>query len=452
MDRQRTIAKEAGFSGVGLHTGNSSTVRLKPAPENHGIQFKRVDLPGQPVIPADIDFVTDLQRGTCLGRDGALVYSVEHVMAAMAGMQIDNALIEVDTNEIPLGDGSALPFLDLIGQAGIVEQAQSRRYLTLKDPFLYEKGNVALSAFPSDRFHLTLMIDYQHPALGAQHTTLFDLKGEFEKEYARARTFCFLSEVLKLREAGMIKGGTLDSAIVVQDIPRSDELLETIQKLFNQREIFWGENGFLNNTALRYPNELCRHKALDLIGDLYLLGAPLKAHVLGARTGHAANIEMAKLIRKEHSRLKASASGIDVNAIRDALPHRYPFLLVDRVLELVPRKKIVAIKNVTVNEPYFNGHFPAYPIMPGVLQIEALAQAGGLLALKSLDEGQRPQAVYFMSIDNAKFRRPVVPGDQLRLEVELVRFKGKIVRMAAKSYVGDEMTCEAELMATIADR
>lgn len=452
MDRQHTIGNEVSMSGVGLHTGNSSTVRLMPAPEGHGIRFKRVDLPEQPVIPADIDFVTDLQRGTCLGRDGALVYSVEHVMAALAGAQIDNVLVETDTNEIPLGDGSALPFLELIKKAGIAEQTQPRRYLTLKDPLLYEKGNVALSVFPSDRFHVTLMIDYQHPALGAQHTTLFDLAKEFETEYAHARTFCFLSEILKLREAGIIKGGSLDSAIVVQDSPRSDDTLATIKNLFNQREVFWGENGFLNNTALRYPNELCRHKALDLIGDLYLLGAPLKAHVLGARTGHAANIEIAKLIRKEHNRLKSSASTIDVNAIRDALPHRYPFLLVDRVLDLVPKKKIVAIKNVTVNEPYFNGHFPNYPIMPGVLQIEALAQAGGLLALKSLDDGQKPQAVYFMSIDGAKFRRPVVPGDQLRLEVELLRFKGKIVRMGAKAFVGEELACEAELMATIADK
>lgn len=451
MSKQKTISSSIELSGIGLHTGNQASVKLIPAPEDHGIVFKRTDLPDQPVIPADIDYVVGLERGTCIGKGDVSVFSTEHVMAALAGMEIDNAVIEVNTNEVPLCDGSAKPFVDVIKKSGIQEQTKSRNYLTLREPLLYEKGNVALSVFPSDRFHVTLMIDYQHPALGAQHTTMFGVS-EFESEYAHARTFCFLSEVLKLRESGIIKGATLDSAIVVQDIENSPDLLATIAKLFNLKEVFWGENGFLNNTKLRYPNELCRHKALDLMGDLYLLGAPLKAHVLAARSGHAANIAMAKLIRKECNKQKAKSKQYDIQAILKLLPHRYPFLLVDRIVEMVPGKKIIAIKNVTINEPFFQGHFPGSPVMPGVLQVEALAQTGGLLALNSLQlKDGTPPIVYFMTIDAVKFRRPVVPGDQLRLEVEILKLKGRVCRFAGKTFVGDEIACEAELMATFGE-
>lgn len=450
MIHQQTIKESYAQEGIGLHTGNVSTLRLKPAPVNSGIIFQRTDLPNQPTIPADIDFVIGLERGTCIGRDEIQVYSTEHIMAALAGMGIDNVVIELDSNEVPLCDGSAKPFVDLINRAGVQEQSEPRHYISVREPILYEKETVALSVFPSDQFRLSLMMDYQHPALGAQHTTLFTMT-EFEKEYAPARTFCFLSEVLQLRGTGFIKGGTLDSAIVVQDIDKSEKQLETIKQLFSQREVYWGENGFLNNASLRFPNELCRHKALDLVGDLYLLGAPLRAHVLAARSGHAANIEMARQIRKQYAKHDAGKKDFDVKAIQDILPHRYPFLLVDKVLEIQPKKRLVAIKNVTINEPFFQGHFPGYPVMPGVLQIEALAQAGGLLALGALDD-RRAQVVYFMGINNAKFRRPVQPGDQLRLEVEISRMKGKICRFTGKAFVDKELACEADLLATFSDK
>ncbi len=454
MIKQKTIGSDARLEGIGLHLGKHTKICIKPAPPNHGIVFKRVDLPDSLPIPADIDYVEKgLERETCIGRDGVMIYSIEHIMASFAGMEIDNALVEVDGEEIPRCDGNAIPFVNAIKESGIVEQSAPRRFICIDEPILYENdNNVALSVFPSDRFRLTLMVDFNHPAIGAQHTTLFDMS-EFEKEYAPARTFCFLSEVLELRKSGIIKGGSLTSALVAQDMEKNEDHLGKVKELFGKgEEIHWGENGFLNDPTLRYDNEVCRHKALDLMGDLYMLGAPLKAHVLGARTGHTANIEMARRIRKQYDKKKpVDDKEFGINRILEILPHRYPFLLVDKVLDIVPKKRITAIKNVSINEPYFQGHFPEFPVMPGVLQIEALAQAGGLLALSAMEE-KHAQVVYFMGIDKAKFRRPVMPGDQIRLVVDVIRMKGKIVKLAGKAYVGDDIACEAELMATISDK
>jgi UDP-3-O-[3-hydroxymyristoyl] N-acetylglucosamine deacetylase/3-hydroxyacyl-[acyl-carrier-protein] dehydratase len=454
MPLQHTIQKSVSMTGVGLHTGEATKVTLNPAPENYGIKFIRTDVPDAPEIEADIDNVVDLARGTALGKNGVKIHTVEHIMSAFAGMEIDNCRVEVDAQEVPLMDGSALPFVELIQKAGVVEEAAQREYLTIDDSMLVEmKDNITFGILPSPIFRATIMIDYNHPALGAQHTTLFSLS-DYVSDFAPARTFCFLSEIEKLRETGLIKGGRLDSAVVVQDVELSPDHISYIRKLFDWKgPIQKGSNGFVNDTKLRFPNELARHKMVDMLGDFYLLGKPLLCHIQAARTGHAANIEMAKKIREhlkkaKKKRYEGATPPISFEEILEILPHRYPFLLIDRVLELEPKKKIVAIKNVTCNEPFFQGHFPGNPIMPGVLQIEAMAQAGGIMGLsgKKFDAGN---AIAFLGIDNARFRGWVRPGDVLRIEVETLQDRRNTLRFAGKCYVGDKIVCEAELFALL---
>ncbi len=455
MALQQTIKKPGTLTGTGLHTAAHAKITINPAPENYGIRFVRNDLDGYPEIIADIDNVVDNSRGTAIGQDDVVIYSIEHIMSAFAGLGIDNCRVEVNAQEIPLMDGSALPFVELIKRVGIKEQAAQREFLVIDKPmWLYNKDDIALSVFPANHFHITLMVDYNHPAIGAQHTTLFSLD-DYAKDFAPARTFCFLSEIEKLREQGLIKGGTIDSAVVVQDIPLSEEHLQYICKLFNEtRPLKEGKNGFLNNTKLLFPNELCRHKAVDLIGDLYLLGKPICGHVLGARTGHAANIELAKKIRayiKKRDSEKSKKGGapiIDYNEILEILPHRYPFLLVDSVISIEPDKRITAIKNVTFNDNFFQGHFPGNPVMPGVLQVEAMAQAGGIMAFYG-KKNPKEDRILFMGIDKARFRGRVVPGDCLRMEIEMLQRRKSSMRFAGKCYVKDHLVCEAELMAMI---
>lgn len=455
MALQHTIRTSGSLTGVGLHTAVTATVTLKPAPENYGIRFFRIDIENPVEILADIDNVVDNSRGTAIGKGDVRIYTIEHVMSAFAGMAIDNCRVEVDAQEIPLMDGSALPFVKLIKGLGILEQTAKREFIVIDKPmWLVNKDDIALSVFPADHFHISLMVDYKHPAIGAQHTTLFNLD-DYEKDFAPTRTFCFLSDIEKLREQGLIKGGTLNSAVVVQDMELSDEHLAYLKSLFNETgPLSKGENGFLNNAELHFPNELCRHKAVDLIGDLYLLGKPLCGLVLGARTGHAANIELAKKIREydnnrdTHIKRKEDQPSVSYQDILDILPHRYPFLLVDSVEYIEPGKKIVAIKNVSFNDNFFQGHFPGDPIMPGVLQVEAMAQAGAIMTLYGR-ENKSGNTVLFMGIDKSRFRAPVRPGDRLRMEVEILQERRKTFRLSGKCFVKNTLVCEAELMAMI---
>jgi UDP-3-O-[3-hydroxymyristoyl] N-acetylglucosamine deacetylase/3-hydroxyacyl-[acyl-carrier-protein] dehydratase len=463
-DMQRTIKRPANFSGVGLHTGGQTNVTFKPAPINHGITFIRADLENCPEIPADIDHVVDLQRGTTLGLNHVKVHTVEHVLAALAGLQIDNMKIELSNSEPPVGDGSAWPFVQAILEAGIAEQDAPKQFLEIQDPIAYsekERG-VDLVVVPSDRMRITFMVDYKNPALGTQYTSLVDLDKEFVEEFSKARTFCFLTEVDELLDAGLIRGGGIDSAIVILDEELTDDKIRKLKQWFGEsNHLFAGNTGILNDTPLRYYNEPVRHKALDLLGDLFLIGVPLKAHILAARSGHAANVALARKIRsiyqkqlisnKYRTGKPTSEFLLDINAILKIMPHRYPFLLIDRVLDMEANKRIVAIKNVSINEPYFTGHFPGKPVMPGVLIIEAMAQAGGVLLLHTLEDAYKKLA-YFMAIDEVKFRKPVIPGDQLRMEIDMISFKHSLFKIAGKAFVDNKLVAEGVFTAAVVDK
>jgi len=464
LTKQRTIAKDVSISGIGLHTGNKSKMTFKPAPVDFGIQFKRTDLPDSPEIPADIDHVTDISRGTTIAVGSAEVKTVEHVLAAIMGCEIDNILVELDTNEPPVVDGSSKPFIDLLNTAGFTEQSAPKDYLVIENTIHYrsEKGDVDIVAFPLDDFKATVMIDYRNPALGSQYTSLFNM-AEFAAEFAPARTFCFLHEVEDLYEQGLIQGGKFDNAVVIVDRDlNKNELDVLMKKLRIEESVVLGQNGILNNTQLRFPNEPVRHKLLDLIGDMALIGAPIKGHIMAARPGHKHNIEFVKMLRNlykqnklkmKYQAQKGSDVILDINAIKKMLPHRYPFLLVDKVVELEIGKRIVGVKNVTINEPFFQGHFPQKPVMPGVLIIEAMAQTGGLLLLSFFDSYEGKMA-YFTSIDKAKFRKQVIPGDQLFFDVEVLDRKRNIFKLKGKVYKNSltgELAAEAEFMCAIVD-
>ena len=463
LELQRTIKNPVSMSGVGLHTGTSCTMTFKPAPENYGIRFVRTDLGGNPEIPALCDHVIDVSRGTTLAVGEAKVYTVEHVLAAVVGLQIDNIIIELDGIEPPIGDGSSLQYVEVLEKAEYVQQSVPKDYLIIDETVIFhdEERQVDIVGLPLDDYRVTVMVDYQNPALGSQHSGMFDLGKEFVTEFAPARTFCFLSEVEQLSELGLIKGGDLDCAVVIVDKQAEQPELDKLsKKLGLEKGVILGSNGILNNKELRFRNEPARHKLLDMLGDLALIGVPIKAQILAARPGHKANVEFAKLVRKMYQQKKlvkkyqlVKKEGVifDINAIQRILPHRYPFLLVDRITQLDLDKKVIGIKSITSNEPFFQGHFPGNPIMPGVLIIEAMAQTGGVLLLNSFQNPEE-KLVLFTQINNAKFRKQVTPGDQLVMEIVMVGTKGKIVKMAGKAFVNDTLVAEADFMAAIVDR
>jgi len=461
LEKQRTIKTEISMSGTGLHTGTACTMTFKPADVDTGIRFVRTDLPGQPSVIADIDHVVDISRGTTLQNGEAKVHTVEHVLASFAGLQIDNLVVELDGNEPPVGDGSAKPYVDKLLEAGLREQKADRIYLEIDSPMAYSEPDrsVDLVVTPSDDLRITFMIDYKNPALGTQYTSLVDLEKEFVEEFAPARTFCFLSEVEQLKAAGLIKGGGLHNAVVIYDSDEGQVEVDRIRAALDlKEEAFVGETGIINDIPLRFYNEPVRHKALDLLGDLFLIGVPFKGHVLAARSGHKANVALARKMRELYQKKKLASKfskrGIkeflDIDFIMRVMPHRYPFLLVDRIVDLTP-ERVVALKNVTINEPFFQGHFPGHPIMPGVLILEAMAQAGGVLLLQGVDEPET-KVVYFMAIDNARFRKPVMPGDQLRFELEMKVFRRSTCKMSGHAYVDDDRVASADFMAMVVDR
>lgn len=460
--KKRTITHSVSLSGTGLHTGEKSTITFKPVDVDHGIKFKRADIANSEPIPADIDHVIDISRGTTIGIGEAKVHTVEHVLAACTGLGIDNILIELSGPEPPVCDGSAKPFVDILQSAGFRDFDEDKEYLEVDTPMSYSEPErkVDIVVTPSDDFRITFMIDYANPALGTQYTSLVDLQEEFADEFAAARTFCFLSEVEMLKGQGLIKGGGIDNAVVIYDSNGGQVEVDRIRAALDLKdEAFVGKTGIINDIPLRFYNEPVRHKALDLLGDLTLIGVPIKGHILAARSGHKANVELVKKLRSLYQKKQiaskyqksGSAAFMDISGIMKIMPHRYPFLLIDRILDLEPEKKVVAMKNVTINEPFFMGHFPGHPIMPGVLIVEAMAQAGGVLLLNAIDNPEE-KVVYFMSIDGVKFRKPVVPGDQLRFELEMISFRRGTCRMEAKTFVDDVLVTEAKFMAAIIDR
>lgn len=458
--KQTTLKSPVTLSGVGLHTGKEVTMTFRPAPEGHGYKFQRIDLPGSPIVDADVDYVTDTSRGTTLEHNGAMVCTVEHTLAALVGLEIDNVLIELNAPEPPIMDGSSMPFLVELEKAGIEVQEAEREYFSLQTNVHYvdPTNHVEMVAMPSDDYRLTVMVDYNSPVLGSQHAGINQIS-EFKKEIASARTFCFLHELEMLLQHGLIKGGDLNNAIVVVDKAVSKEELDGLAKLFKRPTIDVAREGILNNVELRQQNEPARHKLLDIVGDLALIGMPIKGHVMAARPGHAANVAFAKkikaLIKKEKAKKNIPYYNpndkpvYDVNQVQQLLPHRSPFLLVDKVIELVPNKHVVGVKNVTMNEPFFVGHFPGEPVMPGVLQIEAMAQTGGILILSGVPDPEN-YITYFMKIENARFKDKVVPGDTLIFRCDLIApVRRGICQMKGTGFVGDRIVVEAELMAQI---
>jgi UDP-3-O-[3-hydroxymyristoyl] N-acetylglucosamine deacetylase / 3-hydroxyacyl-[acyl-carrier-protein] dehydratase len=455
--KQHTIQHPVSLSGIGLHTGQPVDMVIKPAPEDYGFRFTRVDMPGQPTIRALVENVVDWQRSTTIGEDGARVQTIEHLLAALSGLQIDNAIIELSSGEPPALDGSAKGFVELLKQSGVVEQNANRSFYVIDEPIHYydpEKG-IDLAALEFDGFRLTVTIDYNSNQLGIQHATLKRIE-DFETEIAMNRTFCFWHEIVDLVKSGMIKGGNLDNAVVFVDRAVENDERDLIADLFQKKTLETINEGVLSSTSLHFPNEPARHKLLDLVGDLTLLGAPLKGQVIANRPGHRSNVAFAKKIQsvlkqkriiKKYQMKEAQGVVFDINAIQSILPHRYPFLLVDKIIDFT-EKSIVGIKNVTINEPFFQGHFDGNPIMPGVLIIESMAQVGGVLLLNIVEEPKQ-YWVYLIAADQIRFRKPVVPGDQMEIRLELLNLKRGICKMAGKVFVGETLVCEAEVMASL---
>jgi len=457
MGKQKTIKDSFTVVGIGLHTGVKVTLTVHPAEENHGFKFRRIDLENQPIINADPDLVFDTSRSTNLKKGEAEVHTTEHILAALFGMDIDNALIDLDGPEIPIMDGSAFPFVKMINQVGIIEQNADKEYFVVTENLTYEDNErqTEMLAVPQDEFRLTVMVDYNSPVLGTQHAHMYHT-GEFENEICKCRTFVFLRELEVLAKNGLIKGGDLDNAIVMVDKPLPQEKLDEIADLLGKPHIKVEATGVLNNLTLHFQNEPARHKLLDIVGDMALVGRPIKGHILAARPGHKGNVDFAKMIKNEIKKQQKQGPVVDfekepiydINKISKMLPHRYPFLLVDKIMEIT-EDSIIGVKNITLNEPQFMGHFPNNPVMPGVLQVEAMAQVGGIFALSSVPDPEN-YMTYFMKINGVKFKRKVIPGDTLVFELKLLTpIRRGIIHMQGKGFVNNQLAIEAELMAQI---
>ncbi len=447
MEKQKTLKEPISYSGVGLHTGSITSITFKPAPANSGIKFMRIDQKTDNLFAADVNNVIDVKRGTNIGLGEVKVHTVEHILSALYGLGVDNAMIEINANEPPVGDGSAMPFIQTLQKAGLVEQDAPRNYFELKEPLYFVDGQTSIIAVPAAEFKVSLTINYDHPFLKSQYATFTVNPETYVKEIAPSRTFCFDYEIETLKKQGLAKGGNLNNAVII------------------------GEKGI--HTELRFADEFVRHKILDLIGDFCLLGQPLKAHIIAVRCGHPSNVSFVKKLKQlKNKEAKSAASPqaapgttgkadrfadldlnnplMDTNEVQKVLPHRPPFLLVDKILKIEEDKKAIGLKNVTINEDFFRGHFPGHPVMPGVLLIESMAQVAGVLLLKKSENAGK--LAYFMTIDKVKFRQTVVPGDTIIFEAELLRVKSKTGIVCGKAFVNSKLVAEAEFMFTLVDR
>ena len=458
MSKQHTILNPVSLKGVGIHTGKEVNLTFKPAKENFGYVFCRVDLPNNPIIEANINFVVNTERGTNLEKNGIKIKTSEHVLAALVGMEIDNVLIEMDSSEPPIMDGSSKFFVESLQKAGIKQQNSNRNEYVVKEVISYydDKTGSDITVIPSNKYEVTTMVDFGTKILGTQNATMKNIS-QFNDEFANARTFSFLHEIEMLVDNGLIKGGDLNNAIVYVDKELDEATMNKLKKAFNKDNISVKPNGILDNLTLHYPNEAARHKLLDVVGDLALIGTRIKGKVIANKPGHYVNTMFGKKLSSIIKSEKRNIAPIidlslpplmDVNQIMKILPHRPPFLLVDNIIEM-SKNHIIAQKNVTMNEDYFKGHFPGKPIMPGVLQIEAMAQAGGVLCLNSFPDPEN-YLTFFAKIDNAKFKLPVVPGDTLIFKLELLSpIRRGIMQMKGQAFVDGKLTCEAELLAKI---
>ena len=454
---QRTINEEGNLEGIGLHTGKKSKLKFVPAVINHGIKFQRMDLDGMPIVDADVNNVIAVERGTTIKQNDATISTVEHLLAAIVGLQIDNILIQIDGEEIPILDGSSKYFIECLEKCGLKTQDAARKYIEISEKITYndEENNVEISIYPHNDYRITSLVDYNSEILGSQHYTLNQISN-FKKNVSDARTFCFLHEIEDLFKKNLIKGGDLDNAIVIVDKVIDEKKLKEISQLLGKKNIKVDKQGILNNIKLKYNNEPARHKLLDIVGDLALVGRPIKGHIIAARPGHKSNIEFAKILKNFIKKRNINAPKydpnqkpvFDINGVKNIMKHRYPFLLVDKITYL-DESEVVGVKNVTVNEDFFNGHFPGNPVMPGVLQIEALAQVGGILVMNSIEEPEK-HIPYLAGIENFRFRKMVSPGDTLVMRLRFIApIKRGIAKMKAEAFVGNNLVSEGNMTATI---